>query len=91
MHILDAYPDSLGKLHGNLYNNFSWGSNKTHLHAWKNGETGFPLVDAGMRQMNETGYMHNRCANDCGYFFIKNIDGGLERRRKVFCPRIGGL
>ena len=37
-----------------------WKTNKTHLQKWKEGITGFPLVDAGMREMNATGYMHNR-------------------------------
>lgn len=38
-----------------------WSKNDRYLEAWKKGQTGVPLIDAGMRQMNETGYMHNRC------------------------------
>lgn len=88
MHILDAYPDSLGKLHGNVYNNFSWGSNKTHLHAWKNGETGFPLVDAGMRQMNETGYMHNRARMIVATFLSKILMVDWREGEKYFAQEL---
>ena len=38
----------------------SWSHNKTLFIKWCNGETGFPIIDAGMRQLNETGWMHNR-------------------------------
>ena len=42
------------------YDSIHWSNNKKLIEAWKKGETGFPSVDAGMRQMNETGFMHNR-------------------------------
>ena len=40
--------------------NIKWSQNKTHFEAWIKGRTGYPLSDAGMREMNETGFMHNR-------------------------------
>ena len=42
------------------YDKIKWIRNMDHLNKWQNGMTGYPIVDAGMRQMNETGYMHNR-------------------------------
>ena len=60
MHLLDAHPDSLGSLYNNKMSLVQWETNKTQLQKWKDGKTGFPLVDAGMREMNATGYMHNR-------------------------------
>ena len=42
------------------YDKIKWVNNKKHLELWKRGETGFPVVDACMRQLNKTGYMHNR-------------------------------
>lgn len=60
MHLLYHHPTSLGKLHNKKMASIKWSKNKNLLDAWKNGKTGFPLVDAGMRQLNETGYMHNR-------------------------------
>ena len=54
-HALYAYPDGVLKRPA-----IKWTKNKKWLDAWKEGRTGFPLVDAAMRQLNETGYMHNR-------------------------------
>ena len=59
-HLLYFYPESLGKLYYSKMASLKWNKNDTYLEAWKRGQTGVPLVDAGMRQMNETGYMHNR-------------------------------
>ena len=88
MHILDAYPDSLGKFHGNLYKNFSWSSSNSYLNAWKNGKTGFPLVDAGMRQMNETGYMHNRCRMIVATFLSKILMVDWREGEKYFAQEL---
>ena len=60
MHLLDAYPESLGSLHNKKMDAVQWKKNTAQLQKWKDGNTGFPLVDAGMREMNATGYMHNR-------------------------------
>lgn len=53
--------------------NFKWNSNADFLKAWKSGKTGFPIVDAGMRQMNETGYMHNRVRMVVASFLAKTL------------------
>lgn len=56
-------PDVLSTKRINFRDTFKdikWTNNKNHLDAWRNGNTGFPVVDAGMRQLNKTGYMHNR-------------------------------
>ncbi|MBG6216566.1 deoxyribodipyrimidine photo-lyase [Arthrobacter sp. CAN_A6] len=53
---------------------FAWESSTgAELHAWQKGRTGYPLVDAGMRQMEETGWMHNRVRMVTGSFLIKNL------------------
>ena len=49
-----------GKNYNRKFDKIKWRWNKKHFEAWKNGQTGFPVVDAGMRQLNTTGYMHNR-------------------------------
>ena len=54
-HALYAYPDGILDTTG-----IKWTKNKKWLDAWKEGRTGFPMVDAAMRQLNTTGYMHNR-------------------------------
>ena len=53
------------------YNNLKWDNNTTYFNKWKKGETGYPIVDAGMREMNETGYMHNRARLITSNFLIK--------------------
>jgi len=44
------------------YTNIEWEYNDDHFRAWKEGRTGYPIVDAAMRSLNHTGYMHNRTA-----------------------------
>ena len=43
------------------------------FHAWKNGKTGFPIIDAAMQQMSEEGWMHNRLRMVVAMFFTKNM------------------
>nr|WP_201469814.1 deoxyribodipyrimidine photo-lyase [Microbacterium hydrocarbonoxydans] len=47
--------------------------NASHLHAWQRGDTGIPLVDAGMRELWHTGYMHNRVRMVTASFLVKNL------------------
>lgn len=55
------------------FNTFPWKHNEILLHAWKTGMTGYPLVDAGMRELWETGYMHNRIRMIVASFLVKNL------------------
>jgi deoxyribodipyrimidine photo-lyase len=55
------------------YSNITWSYNKEHFEAWCKGRTGFPIVDAAMRQMNETGWMHNRCRMIVASFLCKDL------------------
>ncbi|MEM7197236.1 MAG: FAD-binding domain-containing protein, partial [Pseudomonadota bacterium] len=52
---------------------FAWEDNPGHLRAWQAGLTGVPMVDAGMRELWQTGYMHNRVRMIVGSFLIKNL------------------
>lgn len=59
---------------GNLKENYDalkWDNSKAHFRKWKEGKTGYPIVDACMRQMNKTGYMHNRGRLIVSSFLIK--------------------
>jgi deoxyribodipyrimidine photo-lyase len=60
-----AYQEETEKLH--------WHENKTHLLAWQNGNTGIPIVDAGMRQLITIGWMHNRLRMITAMFLAKNL------------------
>jgi len=55
------------------FDQFPWLENKNHLRCWQKGETGHPLVDAGMRELWQTGYMHNRVRMVVGSFLVKNL------------------
>ncbi|KAB5578767.1 DNA photolyase, FAD-binding/Cryptochrome [Coniochaeta sp. 2T2.1] len=55
------------------YANIEWSYNRTHFEAWTGGQTGFPLVDAAMRQMQATGWCHNRCRMVVASFLSKDL------------------
>lgn len=51
----------------------AWRTSPSDLDAWKNGQTGYPIVDAGMRQLKQTGWMHNRLRMVTAMFLTKNL------------------
>lgn len=55
------------------YDNIKWRNNENEFDKWCKGETGYPIVDAGMRQLNESGYMHNRVRMIVGSFLCKDL------------------
>ena len=55
------------------YQNIKWNNNNDLLEKWKNGLTGFPLIDAAMRQLKICGWMHNRCRMVVASFLVKNL------------------
>lgn len=55
------------------FNNFNWRYSKNDLLAWQRGQTGIPIVDAGMRQLWQTGWLHNRVRMIVGSFLVKNL------------------
>lgn len=71
--ILYHYPHVLGKAMKPNYNKIHWKKNAKYLESWKRGDTGFPVVDAGMRQLNATGYMHNRARLIVASFLVKTL------------------
>ena len=52
---------------------FPWVNNPEHLKKWQKGMTGYPIIDAGMRELWETGFMHNRLRMITGSFLVKNL------------------
>lgn len=55
------------------YDRINWEHNETHFKAWCNGNTGYPIVDAGMRELNATGFMHNRVRMVVASFLTKHL------------------
>lgn len=62
-----------GKAFKMEYDNIPWKNNEFLFKAWSEGKTGFPLVDAGIRQLNSTGYMHNRVRMLASSFLVKHL------------------
>lgn len=55
------------------FNDFPWRTSSKDLNAWQKGQTGIPIVDAGMRELYQTGYMHNRVRMIVASFLVKNL------------------
>ena len=55
------------------FDSFKWENSIKKLNAWKHGKTGYPIVDAGMRELWETGFIHNRIRMVVGSFLVKNL------------------
>ena len=71
--LLFYYPNIKHEPIQQKFKNFPWKNNSKFLNAWKKGKTGYPIVDAGMRQLYETGWMHNRVRMIVGSFLCKNL------------------
>lgn len=72
-HILYHRPDVEKNAFLTKYNNIKWENNETWFERWCAGQTGFPIVDAGMRELNTTGWMHNRVRMIVASFLIKDL------------------
>jgi deoxyribodipyrimidine photo-lyase len=55
------------------YDHIQWRNNEKEFNAWCDGQTGYPIVDAGMRELNATGYMHNRVRMIVASFLSKHL------------------
>ena len=73
MQILYHYPKTVNNAFRSKYDRIEWRNNKKEFEKWKKGETGYLLVDAGMRQLNTTGYMHNRVRMLVASFLCKHL------------------
>ena len=72
-HVLYAYPEVVGKSYQPAFRKIKWSNNNSNIEKWQNGLTGVPIVDASMREMNSTGYMHNRGRMTVASFLIKTL------------------
>lgn len=73
-HVLYHFPEVLGENYLDKYKDgIDWENDKGQFEAWKEGETGFPIVDAGMRELQNTGWMHNRVRMIVASFLTKDL------------------
>jgi deoxyribodipyrimidine photo-lyase len=73
MQILWHFPHTENKSFKPQYDRINWRNNPEEFKRWCDGETGYPFVDAGMRELNETGFMHNRVRMLVGSFLCKHL------------------
>ncbi|MEN8788730.1 MAG: deoxyribodipyrimidine photo-lyase [Flavobacteriaceae bacterium] len=71
--ILWHFPKTMNNSFKPQYDRIKWRNNEVEFEAWKTGNTGYPLVDAGMRELNTTGYMHNRVRMLVASFLCKHL------------------
>ncbi len=73
-HLLFHFPDIGWKNFQERFDEFPWRADgHEHLEAWQRGMTGYPIIDAGMRELWQTGYMHNRVRMVVGSFLVKHL------------------
>ena len=72
-HLLYHHPESPHEVLRQEFSTFPWQSDPKRFRAWKRGQTGYPLVDAGMRELWRTGWMHNRVRMVVASFLVKHL------------------
>jgi len=72
-HVLLHHPGNVRHEHQERFRRLEWVQDEARLAAWQAGRTGFPLVDAGMRELAATGWMHNRARLVAGSFLTKDL------------------
>jgi deoxyribodipyrimidine photo-lyase len=70
------------------YDKIKWHHSERLFNSWAKGETGYPIVDAGMRQMNQTGYMHNRARLIVASFLVKTLLISWQKGAKYFSQKL---
>ena len=71
--IIWHFPESAEKAFKPAYDRIPWRNDEKQFRAWRQGRTGYPIVDAGMRELNETGFMHNRVRMVVASFLTKHL------------------
>lgn len=89
--LLFYFPHTPQKAFKEKYDNIVWRTGKeadADFTAWTKGQTGYPIVDAGMRELNETGYMHNRVRMIASSFLCKHLLVDWRRGERYFAQRL---
>ena len=83
-HILFHFPFAQKTTFRKKFQKIPWSKSKESFKKWSKGETGFPIVDAGMRQLNQTGFMHNRVRMVVASFLTKDLHMDWRLGEKYF-------
>jgi deoxyribodipyrimidine photo-lyase len=87
-HIAFHFPHVFGHAFHERYNQIPWRNSPRLFEAWCEGRTGFPLVDAGMRQLNSTGFMHNRVRMVAASVLVKDLHVDWRWGEKYFASQL---
>ena len=87
-HALFFFPELAEGPYRKPFKDFPWDDNDSHFQDWCEGQTGYPIVDAAMRQMNQMGWMHNRCRMIVANFLVKDLIINWQRGEKYFYQKL---
>ena len=87
-HCLFFFPELAQGAYRDEFKDFPWENNESNFQAWCEGKTGYPIVDAAMRQLNETGWMHNRCRMIVASFLTKDLIIDWRWGEKYFMQKL---
>jgi deoxyribodipyrimidine photo-lyase len=87
-HAMYNFPELAEGAFRETFKQFPWETNEEHFQAWCEGKTGYPIVDAAMRQMNELGWMHNRCRMIVASFLTKDLLINPQLGEKYFMQKL---
>ncbi len=81
-------PHVFGHSYRREYDCIKWDNNEVHFELWKQGKTGYPIVDAGMRELNTTGFMHNRARMITASFLVKVLHVDWREGERYFATKL---
>jgi len=87
-HAMYNFPELASGAYRDAFKDFPWEDNDEYFQAWCEGKTGYPIVDAAMRQLNQTGWMHNRCRMIVASFLTKDLLLNPQLGEKYFMQRL---
>lgn len=87
-HVGYHHPEVLGNAFHEKYNKIKWRQDENDFKAWCEGRTGFPIVDAGMRELNTTGFMHNRVRMVTASLLVKDLQIDWRWGEKYFAQKL---
>ena len=87
-HCMFFFPELAKGAYRDELKDFPWENDETKFEAWCEGKTGYPIVDAAMRQLNETGWMHNRCRMIVASFLTKDLIVDWRWGEKYFMQKL---
>lgn len=87
-HVACHFPHVFGRAFHRKYDALKWNTSNEAFSAWSSGHTGFPLIDAGMRELNSTGFMHNRVRMITASFLTKDLQNSWQEGELDFASKL---